>query len=56
MACSRCGASRKPVQVPSGIRPGTKPSSSGVTIRSDTPKRTGVRESITGLRYVPSGK
>lgn len=55
MACSRCGASRKPVQIPSGVRPGTKPSS-GVTVRPETPKRTGVRESITGLRYVPSGK
>jgi len=57
MACTRCGASRRQIQVPSGVRAGTKPMSapSKPSHPAASPAR-GVRESITGLRYVPSGK
>lgn len=56
MACSRCGASRRQAQIPSGVRAGTRPAGGVATPagRGSTPK--GVRESIAGLRYVPSGK
>lgn len=54
MACSRCGANRRSTQVPSGVRAGTRPNVQPPAGRPAPAK--GVRESITGLRYVPSGK
>lgn len=56
MACSRCGASRRQAQIPSGIRAGSKPSTVVPTPAGRAAQQKGVRESITGLRYVPSGK
>lgn len=54
MACSRCGASRRQTQIPSGVRAGAKPVVQTPAGRPAPAK--GIRETITGLRYVPSGK
>lgn len=54
MSCSRCGNQSRPTPPPSvtqGGRPGSM-----VPRPAPAPSAPSIKDSITGLRYVPSGK